>query len=353
MDPNPVTKPHFPILDGLRGIAAVLVVVFHLFEAHTQDFSIHPIHHGYLAVDFFFLLSGFVVGYAYDDRWDRMSIWDFFKIRLIRLHPMVILSVIIGVICFWLDPYTDGRHQVSLMKLIGVTLLSFTLLPTPDVRGWGETHSLVGPSWSLFQEYIANIIYALFARKMTKTALWILVILSGVALTAVAVHRGNVATGWGYETFGIAVARMMFPFFGGLLLFRTGHLIRLPWAFTICSLLLIGLFFMPYSKYNGWYESACIIIGFPIIVAIGAGGQVKGAVKKVSDFFGDISYPIYITHYPIIYIYTAWIFKEKPAAQQFVPVAIGSFFLMLLIAYASLKLYDLPVRKWLKRTVDR
>lgn len=70
-------KPHYPILDGLRGTAAILVIIFHLVEAHFHDFSKHPIHHGYLAVDFFFLLSGFVVGYAYDDRWERMSIWDF------------------------------------------------------------------------------------------------------------------------------------------------------------------------------------------------------------------------------------------------------------------------------------
>ena len=81
------TKPHFQILDGLRGVAALLVVIFHLFEAVYPVPADNPVHHGYLAVDFFFLLSGFVVGYAYDDRWGRMRIKDFFKIRLVRLHP--------------------------------------------------------------------------------------------------------------------------------------------------------------------------------------------------------------------------------------------------------------------------
>jgi peptidoglycan/LPS O-acetylase OafA/YrhL len=101
-----MTKPHYPILDGLRGTAAILVVIFHLLEAYFPVFAKHPMHHGYLAVDFFFLLSGFVVGYAYDDRWGRMTIKDFIKIRLIRLHPQVILGVAIGAIAFWFDPYT-------------------------------------------------------------------------------------------------------------------------------------------------------------------------------------------------------------------------------------------------------
>jgi len=346
------TKPHYPILDGLRGVAAILVVVFHVLEAHFPDFSLHPIHHGYLAVDFFFLLSGFVVGYAYDDRWNRMSVWDFFKIRLIRLHPLVILGTLLGAIGFWFDPFTDGQSQTSFLKLVGVMLIGFTLLPSPDVRGWNETHSLDGPCWSLLQEYIANIIYGLFGKNMSKPVLWIIVLISGAALVAVSVHRGDIATGWGYDTFWMAVVRMMFPFFAGLLLYRSGKLIQIPIAFTLCSIMLIVLFCLPYFQYNGLFEAACIIIAFPMIVAAGAGGELQGKFAiRVCKFFGDISYPIYITHYPIIYIYTAWIWTQKPSSQQYIPVAIGLFMVMILLAYLSLKLYDEPVRAWLKSKV--
>ena len=80
------SKPRYEILDGLRGVAAMLVVAYHLFETYYHGAPNQPINHGYLAVDFFFVLSGFVIGYAYDDRWDKMSIWAFFKRRLIRLH---------------------------------------------------------------------------------------------------------------------------------------------------------------------------------------------------------------------------------------------------------------------------
>ena len=346
---QPTTKPHYLILDGLRGVAAILVVIFHLFEAYYPVPADHPMHHGYLAVDFFFLLSGFVVGYAYDDRWSRMTIKDFFKIRLIRLHPLVILGVTIGAICFWFDPYSNGAAHTSILKLIGVMLLGFTLLPGPDIRGWGETHVLDGPCWSLLQEYIGNIVYAVIGRRMTRVALWIFVIIAAAALIIVAAWRGDLGTGWGYDTFWIAIVRMAFPFFAGLLLFRTGKRIHLPIAFPLCSLLLIILFFMPTFKFNGYYEAACIIIAFPFIVAAGAGGKVSGRWAKLCKFSADISYPIYITHYPFIYIYTAWVYTKKPSPQQIVPVAIGLFIFFIILAYAALKLYDEPVRNWLKK----
>ena len=98
------SKPHYEILDGLRGVAAVMVVAFHLLEAHSGGNHLAQIiNHGYLAVDFFFMLSGFVIGYAYDDRWNRMSIGTFFKRRVIRLHPMVIMGSIIGALFFFLQ----------------------------------------------------------------------------------------------------------------------------------------------------------------------------------------------------------------------------------------------------------
>src|SRR5271155_2236103 len=95
------TKPHYLILDGLRGVASIMVVAFHIFEAHSTSHLDQIINHGYLAVDFFFLLSGFVIGYAYDDRWGKMGVRGFFARRLIRLHPMVIMGSIIGAIAFY------------------------------------------------------------------------------------------------------------------------------------------------------------------------------------------------------------------------------------------------------------
>ena len=98
------TKPHYNILDGLRGAAALMVVWYHVFEgfAFAEGSAIDVFNHGYLAVDFFFMLSGFVISYAYDDRWGKMSMGDFFKRRLVRLHPMIIMGAIIGAVTFLL-----------------------------------------------------------------------------------------------------------------------------------------------------------------------------------------------------------------------------------------------------------
>jgi peptidoglycan/LPS O-acetylase OafA/YrhL len=95
------TKPHYEILNGLRGIAAIIIVIFHILEAHYLSKFVNPLNHGYLAVDFFFVLSGFVIGYAYDDRWGSMSVGTFIKRRIFRLHPMVILGTLLGVVLFY------------------------------------------------------------------------------------------------------------------------------------------------------------------------------------------------------------------------------------------------------------
>ena len=94
------SKPHYALLDGLRGVAALLVVWYHIFEGFQFAGNkpvIDFINHGYLAVDFFFILSGFVVGYAYDNRWGKtLTLGGFFRRRLIRLQPMVIMGAVFG-----------------------------------------------------------------------------------------------------------------------------------------------------------------------------------------------------------------------------------------------------------------
>src|ERR1700704_4779754 len=126
------SKNHYPILDGLRGVASVMVIVFHVFEAFTGgNRFVQIINHGYLAVDFFFLLSGFVVAYAYDDRWSRMTQWDFYKRRLVRLQPMVIMGSIIGAVFFYLQtcPMFSLVATTPVWKMLLFMVIGFTLIP--------------------------------------------------------------------------------------------------------------------------------------------------------------------------------------------------------------------------------
>ncbi|TRX42261.1 acyltransferase family protein [Flavobacterium restrictum] len=359
------TKKHYAILDGLRGVAAIMVVAFHIMEAHATSHLDQVINHGYLAVDFFFLLSGFVISYAYDDRWSKMNVTDFFKIRLVRLQPMVVMGMIIGALTFY---YQDSSlwptiHQVPVWKTIVIMLIGFTLIPVPpsmDIRGWQEMHPLNGPGWSLFFEYIGNILYALFVRKFSNKALSILVFLSGCLLIHLAVTspNGDVIGGWSLDStqLHIGFSRMLFPFFGGLLLHRMVKLTTIKNAFWWASLLTVAVLAMPriggseHLWMNGIYDSLSIILVFPLIVFLGASGEVTGKyATRICKFLGEISYPIYITHYPLIYLYTAWVVGAKISFEEALPMSVLTLIGAVLIAYACLKLYDEPIRIWLKK----
>ena len=360
------SKSHYEILDGLRGVASILVVVFHVFETYSDGNRFKQIiNHGYLAVDFFFVLSGFVVAYAYDDRWGKMTQWDFYKRRLIRLQPMVIMGTIIGAILFYFQSSNVFPliSHTPLWEMLLVMLVGFTLIPlTPgmDIRGWQEMHPLNGPAWSLFFEYIANILYAVVIRRFSKTVLTVFVVLAGCFLVNYLVRgpQGDVIGGWSIDPIqlNIGFARLLYPFFAGVLLFRMGKLIHIKWAFAVCSVLIVGFLSVPriggpdHLWMNGLYESFVIIIIFPLIVSIGAGGTITGKfANKACKFLGAISYPLYITHYPLIYLHIAWVANNKVPMGPGLLAGLVLLIVAVAIAYASLKFYDEPVREWLKK----
>ncbi|NQD69643.1 acyltransferase [Sphingobacterium shayense] len=371
MQNNQLTpRPYFPVLDGLRGIAAIVVVTFHLSEPLATGHLDILVNHGYLAVDFFFLLSGFVISSAYDDRWQRMSIGTFIKRRIARLQPLVILGMTLGAIGFY---FTDSAiwpmiHTVPLWKMLLVMLIGYTILPVPlslDIRGWQEMHPLNSVGWSLFFEYIANFLYAIWIRKFSTKALSIFVALSAVVLAHMAITspNGDVSGGWtlNAEQVRIGFIRTMYPFFAGLLLARVAKPARIKNAFLWCGLLLLLVLFMPRLGgaeklwMNGIYESVCIIFLFPLIVYLGAGAvKLTESENRMCRFLGDISYPLYMVHYPLVYFYVAWISNNQGITIVEVwPYALCLLLGSLLLAYVSLKGYDEPVREWLRKKMAK
>ena len=184
------TKPHYDLLDGLRGVAAVLVVWYHIFEAFATSPIDQRFNHGYLAVDFFFILSGFVIGYAYDDR----------------------------------DGTPVSMSMVMLAMLMGLFLIPAVPGTGPEVRGNGEMYPLNGPSWSLFFEYIGNILYALFLRRLPTKVLTVLVGLAGIGLASFAIFNfsgyGHLGVGWSMGDYNLigGFLRLLFSFSIGLLM---------------------------------------------------------------------------------------------------------------------------------------
>lgn len=373
------SKPRYEILDGLRGVAAMLVVAFHLFETYSAGPDYQIINHGYLAVDFFFVLSGFVIGYAYDDRWNRMSTWNFFKRRLVRLHPMLIFGTIFGAALFYLGDSAAFplMGQTPWWKVALLAVFCCTMLPALkswDIRGWNETNPLNGSMWSLMWEYLANIAYALVIRRFSKTVLAIFVIGSAfltidVCLNLDVFHllegrayaANTVIGGWSIdaEQGYIGVTRLLYPFFCGLLVSRIGKTISVRGGFWWCSLLIAILLCMPcipsgehgtWTCGNGIYNAVAILVMFPLIVAMGAGSKITDKRSiAVCKWLGELSYPLYVTHYPLIYMQMAWAENHKDAPLgTHVFVAVSLFLLAVCIAWASYKVYDVPVREWLR-----
>ena len=368
------SKPRYEILDGLRGVAAMLVVAFHLFETYSKGAPYQIINHGYLAVDFFFVLSGFVIGYAYDDRWDKMTTWGFFKRRLVRLQPMLVIGAVIGLLfylfgdqpMFHLISQTPG-WKIALLFVLGCFMIPVT--PAMDCRGWDESFPINGPQWSLFFEYIANILYALVFRHLPKWGLAICVAvfafftldftLGWDVLGIAPAYQGRVIGGWSVtvEQFYVGFTRLLYPFFCGLLISRIGKFIKVNGGFWWCSLILAIILIMPRIGapteqgfiFNGIYEAVCILLIFPLLVMMGAGSQIKGVKSlKICKFFGELSYPLYITHYPLIYMQMAWTASHPEApVWQHVMMSVCIFIMAIFLAWATLKLIDEPVRKWL------
>lgn len=356
------TKQRYDILDGLRGIAAVGVLVYHIFEAHGLNKFDLVIGHGYLAVDFFFVLSGFVIGYAYDDRWGKMTILSFVKRRILRLHPMVIFGMALGAVLFYFGASTVFNliNDTPVWKMLVYTLAGMALIPIPpsgDIRGWREMYTIDAPAWTLFFEYIANFLYALFIRRLGRTALAVVVGLAACAVIYQTVlTQGDVSGGWEWSGHHLQVGftRLLYPFFAGLLIYRLGWKIRIKNAFLLTSLLLVAIFAVPQLGspeslwINGLYEAVVIIVVFPAIVLAGAGSNLtnKRAVA-LCRLLGDISYPVYLVNYPLVYIYTGYISDTHYSIGQAILPATAVFVGTIAISYAASRWYDKPVRRWL------
>lgn len=369
--PAAAPRQRYEILDGLRGVAALLVIWYHVFEAFATSPVDQRFNHGYLAVDFFFVLSGFVIGHAYDSRWQRgMTAGRFIVRRIIRLQPMVIIGVLLGVVSFIIQGCErwDGT-AVSTPAVIASFLFGLFMLPAlpgtmPEVRGNGEMFPLNGPSWSLFFEYIGSIGYALWLHRLSRRSLWIFTVLSGVALAVWTLSdmSGSYHTGFGWSMadygFVGGLLRLSFSFSAGLLMARRFKPMRVgACGFAVCSALIVAMLAMPYittdgskSIANACYDLICTLLIFPAVVYIGASTPNGSGVSDcVCRFLGSISYPVYIIHYPMMYLFYAYVWSEGLTFAQTWPVAVAICLGAIILARLFLKYYDEPLRACLSK----
>jgi peptidoglycan/LPS O-acetylase OafA/YrhL len=341
------TKQHFDVLDGLRGIAALSVVTFHFMEWAYTDASKNFIGHGFLAVDFFFCLSGFVIGYAYDDRIAKMGILNFFKLRIIRLHPLVIAGSVLGLLAFLFDPFGGHPELYSTGKIILAFLCSVLLIPLPVIADRGfNLFSFNAPAWSLFWEYVANIVYAFVLYRVSRSFLLLFTILSALAVCFVAYRSGNLLGGWSGPTFWDGCARISYSFSVGLLIYRSNWIIKNKLGFIGLAILLFLAFIMPFSKLNAISEPFVVLVYFPLLIALGAGATLTPAIRRVCIFSGKISYPLYMTHYAVLWMFGNYYTSHKPGTMQLTLIIIAGLVLLVGAAYLVMEFYDIPLRKY-------
>lgn len=352
---NLMPAHRFVFLDGLRGIAAAAVVILH-FTGNRQGSS-DFVPHGSLAVDFFFILSGFVIAFAYDQRLrsGRLNFWSFAVARLIRLYPMLLLGLATGAVFFSVRIVTRAEWGLwpAFVEVLGLGIL---MLPSHLIVGEGYTtaYPFNVPSWSLFFELAANAVYAAIASRMTNVRLGLITAIGAVALFIVMYTHGGVTGGQEWATFPLGFWRILFAFSAGVLIYRLAD--RLPDLPPLAGLALacglIVSLVTPFAK-SWMYDGVCIFIAFPLIIALGAGVRVKHSVERLCLFVGRLSYPLYLLHYPAVRVVGVFLRSYRLSGAALILFFVAVIAGVVVLSIFCLIFIDEPVRRALDQRVRR
>ena len=333
---------HYLALDGLRGIAALAVVSLHVAEYFRLP--VQP-GHAYLAVDFFFMLSGFVIAHAYDSHLRRgMGVVRFLAIRVIRLEPLVLLGLALGTGAYLLH---GGARVPNVLLAAAANAL---LLPSPfllALRPWA--FPLDTPLWSMAFEIWINLLYAVLFTVLTRRVLGLALALGAALVLWVSLTHGGLNAGFSWQDFPLGGARVLFPFVMGVMLSRyaSNGADHPAWAHALCIPLLFILFGPAFG--GGWYDAVAVLLLFPALLFAAARAPASRLLDPLWRRLGLLSYPVYVVHYPFVVVVSN-LFKSAHAPQSAEWVGAGGT-ILLVVVFAALaeRLYDAPVRRWASR----
>ncbi|GGY69532.1 acyltransferase [Cellvibrio zantedeschiae] len=302
-DINAGTLPsRFYALDGIRGVAAIAVMFYH----YTQHNQLDWLHGAWVAVDIFFILSGFVLMHSYSKKVSQgMTFKEFFYSRIARLGPMYIVGLALGIGAALLLIFSNPESPVRLINVATASTLNFFLLPYFNEYAWpfgshnihGTVFPLNDPSWSLFFEIFVNIIFFVYLAYCRRINLLIFVVMSGIIFIVLTLGFHQINPGARGSSFVFGFPRVIFEFFFGVLIYQCYSYYKLPpKIFTYGIFFLVALCFFS-SK--GAIALVNALVLAPVLIAIFAKLPVSGNSVGACKFLGDISYPLYVTHYPI------------------------------------------------------
>ncbi|WP_410217410.1 acyltransferase family protein [Paracoccus sp. (in: a-proteobacteria)] len=329
------SRVNYVTFDALRGIAALAVVLYHLLPAAG---FIQAIPRGYLAVDLFFVLSGYVIAQAYGARLQSgMSLGRFMTIRLVRLYPLFILGQLLGVLALAVAGHEFGLLLMALAAGAVLAPIPLTVNEAPLI------FPLNGPAWSLFFELAVNVAFVFLIplgfRKMVG-----LCALSALAVSAAAAKFGSMDMGWNVYNFIGGFPRVTFSFLAGAILF---HLAARPKDGSLIPLILMMavLAVLSVTVQGWWIDLFIVLLVFPAVILLAAAWQPTGRIKAVSKLLGGISYPLYIIHAPLLHLGSAVIHRWNLSTLQSGLAWAVVFSLIVILSHVVMSAYDQPIRR--------
>lgn len=339
-------RQHYVFLDALRGVAAIMVLLLHWFEGHGQEWF----GSGLLAVDFFFILSGFVVAFAYERRLrSEGKSARFVRQRFIRLYPLIAAGVLLGFIRFAMLAVQEGAPPFD-AALLAQLAGGLAMIPMDWSGGVSGFFPLNNALWSLHFEFIAYLAFWLILYRIRTAGLAAIAVVAAVgcyfwaAMTFGAADLHDGATGYVH-----AFSRVAFSFTLGIIVYRSRDRIAdtaLPGGRWL-ALVLVAALILPRTMLPPLAVMALLALVFPYIIA--AGTQVEAGPRAgYEKLLGDLSYPLYALHVPLIWTMSGAC-KALGIGFAANPLLNGIFILpaTLIISYAAFILYDKPLRRWL------
>ena len=324
----------------MRGVAAFAVVLYHLREWVAP----YTLVAGYLAVDLFFVLSGFVIAGSYEGRLAAGSLNSrrFMWVRFVRLYPLYILGTALGLLTPLVSLILKGHVLSVYLPAWQAVPFAAAMLPNPSADPAAPLFQLDGPCWSLFFELVVNVVYAFSWRLWTTRRLIVLV----VALGAVTLWIGGGDQGWNGLTAPYGLLRVFFAFPAGVLIYRFRHLgARLPsvpsWALLLLMVVMLTQPWHPFSQ-------IAVVAGFPLLVLLGANSEPARWWRPGFAEAGAISYAVYAMHLPLLDAAHEWAPKLRLSGDT---LAVGLLLTAAMVPVGMLahRFYDGPTRAALAR----
>jgi peptidoglycan/LPS O-acetylase OafA/YrhL len=350
----PADAGRFLVLDGMRGVAAFAVILDHVSSTTLRAWFPGR----YLAVDFFFVLSGFVLAHAYGQKLGQgtLSPLSFMRVRLIRLYPFYVLGLALGVLLPVLAALRGWGDASPLPELATVAAFSVLFLPAPAFS-WtgGHLYPFNGPSWSLFFELVANLIYGFVARYLTWLVLGVGLGVMALLVAFTVMRHEDLGPGWLWPHFDAGLSRVIYCFFAGVAVYKLRDQVKLPampaWASVIA---LLAIFAVPAAGlWRQGFDAFAALVLMPLLVALASGAKVSGRAARLCATLGLLSYGVYALHVPVMSLVSfAMQFVGVSLPYGFMNVALVAAVTAIIAAIAT-RYYDAPLRRLLSGRAKR